>query len=87
MDSERKVLIVGRLDGLVLTPILDGNVIKFIDFNVDTLPGLRLTVEFEAAVELRDALSFILKGEPCIHPCGDVTCGPAGGGCKRGKPR
>lgn len=26
-------------------------------------------------------------GEPCVHPCGALVCGPAGGGCLKGPAR
>ena len=59
-SDKRQVLTTGRLDGLVITPIKDQTEIKFLDFTVDTLPGLRLVVEARAARELRDALAMIL---------------------------
>ena len=60
MPGER-VLTTGRLDGLMITPIVapDGE-LKFVDFTVDTLPGLRLVVEGAAARELHEALGVIL---------------------------
>lgn len=60
MGNERKVLTTGRFDGLVISPIQDENEIHFLDFAVDTLPGLRLVVEADAARELQDALTAIL---------------------------
>jgi len=58
--DERKVLTTGRLDGLVISPVVDGTEIKFLTFTVDTLPGIRLVVEADAGRELRDALNAIL---------------------------
>lgn len=61
MGDIRTVLTTGRLDGLVIDPIHDADgALIFLDFSVDTLPGLRLVVEVAAAAELRDALVVIL---------------------------
>lgn len=60
MSEERKILTTGRLDGLGISPIADDTGIKFLDFTVETLPGLRVIVEVDAARELRDALTMIL---------------------------
>jgi hypothetical protein len=59
-NDDRKVLTTGQLDGLMISPIKDDAGIRFLDFTVDTLPGLRLVVEADAARELRDALTMIL---------------------------
>lgn len=59
--SENTVLTTGRLDGLIISPIKDKTEITFLDFTVDTLPGLRLIIEVAAAYELRDALIMILR--------------------------
>ena len=60
--TDRKVLTTGRLDGLTISPIKDGEYLKYLNFTVDTLPGLRLVVETSAACELRDTLVAILEG-------------------------
>jgi hypothetical protein len=60
MSEERKILTTGRLDGLRIGQIGDETGLKFLDFTVDTLPGLRIVVEADAARELRDALVTIL---------------------------
>ena len=62
--QDRTVLSIGRLDGLVITPITSGAETLFLDFTVDTVPGLRLVVEVAAARELRDALAVILGPDP-----------------------
>jgi hypothetical protein len=63
--GERKVLTTGRLDGLVIQPFKDAlGVLRFLNFTVNTLPGLRVVVETAAARELRDALTMILEEEP-----------------------
>lgn len=51
----------GRLDGLVISPVRDEHgVLTFVDFTVDTLPGLRLTLETGAAEELHYVLGLVL---------------------------
>jgi hypothetical protein len=50
----------GRLDGLVITPIKDGDKLEFVDFTIDSVPGLRLVVEAEAIKELHYALGVLL---------------------------
>lgn len=60
---ERVVLTTGRLDGLVISPIKEGDKIKFLDLTVDTLPGLRLVIEADAARELQTALAIVLGSE------------------------
>lgn len=56
-----KQLTVGRLDGLMIQPVVENDEIKFVDFTVDSLPGLRLVLEGEAARELCYALNVIFK--------------------------
>lgn len=56
-------LTMGRLDGLTISPIADDSGIKFLEFTVDTLPGMRLILEEEAADELCYALTVILGGK------------------------
>lgn len=60
-DEEPEEVTQGRLDGLVISPITDEHgVIKFVDFTVDTLPGMRLTLEADAAEELHHVLGLVL---------------------------
>ncbi len=59
--GERRVLSTGRLDGLAISPVGDETGVLFLNFTVDTLPGLRLVLEADAARELRDALVAILE--------------------------
>lgn len=44
----------------MITPIIEDRRLVSLDLTVDTLPGLRLTIEADAARELRDALVAIL---------------------------
>ena len=60
--SERKVLTTGRLDGLIISPLVAEGTVTHLQFTVDTLPGMRLTLEVDAARELLTALRLVLDG-------------------------
>lgn len=59
--NEGKVLTVGRLDGLTITPLWANAKITRLEFTGKDMPGMFLSIEFEAACELRDALTHILR--------------------------
>ncbi len=60
MADDRTTLTTGRLDGLTISPVVKDGQLVFLAITVETLPGLRLIVEADAARELRDALTMIL---------------------------
>lgn len=61
MSDEKRVLTVGRLDGLTITPVQAADGGGFLHFTVESMPGLRLVIEIDAARELRDALLEIIS--------------------------
>lgn len=68
--SDITVLTVGRLDGLVITPLWANGKITRLEFTVKDMPGMFTSMEFAAACELRDALTHILqlKFTPICEP-------------------
>lgn len=50
----------GRLDGLHIQPVTNDSGLKSLHFTVDTLPGMRLIVDADAARELLAALGALL---------------------------
>jgi hypothetical protein len=60
--ADVKILTTGRLDGLMIQPLVVDGAVTHLHLTFDTLPGLRLIIEADAARELRDALCVVLDG-------------------------
>lgn len=60
MKEGTQQLTKGRLDGLVISPLREGDRLAFVHFTVESLPGLRLIVEGDAVRELHHALGILL---------------------------
>lgn len=54
-------LTVGRLDGLIITPVANDGVLTHVHLTVDTLPGLRLILEAGAMAELYEVFGIMLR--------------------------
>ncbi len=61
------VITRGRLDGLIVTPIMHDGQLAFVDVTVDTLPGARLVLEGAAVRELAQVFA-LLVGCQLVRP-------------------